>query len=179
MTNKDNSLDSKPKRNGRPPKWTNPELMEEAIQNYFIECDKRIIKHKIISKGVPTDIEYNEPYSMAGLADALGMHRDSLNHYKKTDDYAKWKEENPAKAEIFSAVISRARHKIERYLISRGLLGMHNPNISALNLGSNYGYSTKVEQDIKAEASVIINRISYKGASGIDFNKAQDSEAKG
>ena len=177
MTNKDNSLDSKPL--GRPRKYTDPNKMQEDIDAYFIECDQRKIKHKIISKGVPTDIEYSEPYSMAGLADALGMSRETLNHYKNSDSYALWKEEDTAKAAIFSDIISRARHKIERYLISRGLLGMHNPNISALNLGSNYGYSTKVEQDIKAEASVIINLISYKGASGIDFGKAQDSEAKG
>jgi len=177
MNDQDQS-ETKPGRkpNGRPPKYTDPDILQERVNSYFEECDANIITQKKVNKGEVVEVEHSEPYTMAGLAHHLGLSRETLNQYKKSETYAEWQKEEPEKAAKFLDIITHARDKIERDSMARGLLGIHDSRISTLNLSSNYGYSSKVEQDIKAKGTITIIKTSYKGASGINFNPDQQPD---
>lgn len=63
-------MSNKKNKGGRPPAYSTPEEMEEAIADYFENCDKNEI--------LP---------SMTHLAVALGMHRSKLYEYEKADEF--------------------------------------------------------------------------------------------
>jgi len=140
---------------GRPPKWK-PEQRNEfqaAIDQYFVDCDNTTItKKQVTGKGDIIDVPMSRPYTMAGLAEAVGMSREILNQYKNG---------------VFADIIARARERIERQNVELGLLGCHDARLATLNLASNYGYSTKQEMSIAhstaeisdAELSARIDRL--------------------
>jgi len=114
---------------GRPLKYKTPEALQAAVDNYFTECDNRIVvKQHAHSKGI-TEVKTPTPYTIAGLARALNVDRDTINNYSKRDE--------------FFGIISHARDKIQESNLTLGLLGCHDSKLAALNLASNYGYSTK------------------------------------
>jgi len=118
-------------RGGRPMKYTDPVKLQADIDAYFNRCDQNTIKRQYAhSKGI-TVVETPTPYTMAGLAAALDVHRDTLNEYSRN--------------EVFSDIIMRARDRVHQQNITLALTGCHDSRIAALNLASNYGYSTKSE----------------------------------
>lgn len=168
---------------GRPLKYTDPQKMQKDINAYFDKCDDTLIKRKHVTGKGAIDVEIPTPYTMAGLAAALSMGRTTLNAYGKSAHYTEWKGQDPEKAEKFRNIIACARQKIEESNLTLGLAGCHESRLSSLNLTSNYGYTTRTEQDIKAKSDITILTVSYKGASGRDFEKergegAQASETK-
>lgn len=139
-----NSTDN-PNPNGNPPggrplKYDDPDELQRAIDQYFDDCDQEIIvKQHPHSKGI-TEVKTPKPYTMAGLARALNIDRDTLNNYKKYDR--------------FFGVIMRARDKVHEQNLSLALLGCHDSKIAALNLASNYGYATKKDVDITDNSTI-------------------------
>jgi hypothetical protein len=75
---------------GRPPIFASVEEMEEAIQEYFAECN---------------DPETPMPLTVSGLAYALGMSTETLRKYGDKDQ--------------FSATVKRAKQRVEMYLECR------------------------------------------------------------
>ena len=73
-------------------------------------------------------------------------------------------------------IITRAKLQCEDDTIEGAIMGDYDSRMSALNASSNYNYTTKAEEHIKGDANITINRISYKGASGIEFDIAQDDD---
>ena len=131
---------------GRPLKYQTAEELQAAVDNYFAECDNRIIvKQHAHSKGI-TKVETPTPYTIAGLARALGVDRDTINNYSKRDEYF--------------GIITGARDKIQESNLTLGLLGCHDSKLAALNLASNYGYSTKSE--VNQSGTMTIQVINYK-----------------
>lgn len=129
-------------KGGRPKALTDPEKVQQIIDDYFAECDNTlIVKQHPHSKGI-TRVKSPTPYTMAGLARALGISRETLNQYKKE--------------EPFSDIIMRARDRVHESNVSLALLGCHDSRIAALNLASNFGYQTKeqVDQNIKADLTI-------------------------
>jgi len=57
-------------KRGRPKKYTEIDVMQQKIDEYFKKCD-----------------ENNKPYTMSGLALALDMDRRSLLNYSKNDKF--------------------------------------------------------------------------------------------
>ena len=55
---------------GRPPKYTNAEVMQKKIDNYFNECNLN-----------------KKPYTITGLGLALDMSRQDLLNYSKKDEF--------------------------------------------------------------------------------------------
>jgi len=100
---------------GRPLKYPNVELLQDAVDAYFDECK-----------------EIDRPYTVEGLADALEMDRRTLLRYEDRDE--------------FCNTIKKAKGKILRNLVERGLTGKNNSAITIFNLKNNYGY--KDQQDI-------------------------------
>jgi hypothetical protein len=67
-----------------------------AIQTYFDECDPHIIKHMEATGfnergetmwGERSIMSEQRPYTMSGLARAIGLDRKSLLNYKKRDEF--------------------------------------------------------------------------------------------
>lgn len=59
------------KKRGRPKAYTEVEIMQKKIDNYFEECYKN-----------------NEPYTITGLCIALDICRDTLSEYMKKDEFS-------------------------------------------------------------------------------------------
>lgn len=147
---------------GRPPKWSDPDALQFAVDAYFDKCDAKIIRvQHAHSKGI-TVVETPTPYTMAGLAYHLGIARETLNNYQTqmlTD--ANLSEGDKMR---FRDIIMHARKRIEEDNITKGMAGVYEPKINALNLASNYGYSTKAETEHKGTLTVqVVNYGAPKG----------------
>ncbi len=99
---------------GRKLKFKNVEELQKAIDSYFLKCDK-------------TD----RPYTIAGLAEALNVSRETIYAYSKT--------------EYFSDTIARARTRINRYLEEKAVSGTGSSSL--VFVMKNYGYSDKIGVD--------------------------------
>lgn len=85
-----------PHAGGRPLKYDTVEKLELAIQLYFDTCDPHTEK-RMVATGVNPNgetmfqersvITEQRPYTMAGLARAIGLDRRSLLNYKNRDQY--------------------------------------------------------------------------------------------
>lgn len=77
---------------GRPLKFANKEILQEKINAFFAECDKK-----------------NEPYTITGLALALDTSRETLIDYQNRDEFtdtikrAKMKVENGVEKMLFDS----------------------------------------------------------------------------
>lgn len=77
---------------GRPLKFKSKEELQEKIDAFFLECDKK-----------------QDPYTITGLAMALNTSRETLCDYEEKDDYsdtvkaAKLKVQNYAEKMLFTA----------------------------------------------------------------------------
>jgi hypothetical protein len=111
---------------GRPLKYQSVEELEEAIEQYFAECD-----------------EQQKPYTVSGLAYALGTNRQTLLNYETKDG--------------FIDTIKSAKAKIERF--NEEMLYSKEVSTTGVifNLKNNYGWKDK--QEIEAEVN---NDISIK-----------------
>ena len=58
------------KKRGRPKAYTEVEIMQQKIEEYFNECDRN-----------------KEPYTITGLALALDLDRKSINNYAKDSEF--------------------------------------------------------------------------------------------
>lgn len=59
------------RKGGRPKKYTEVEIMQQKINNYFEGCNKN-----------------NEPYTVTGLCLALDICRDTLAEYAKKEEFS-------------------------------------------------------------------------------------------
>lgn len=127
---------------GRPPKYKSVEELQNAIDEYFAYCDARIIQ--VFSKKIGDVIEVNEPepYTMAGLAYALGLSRQGLMEYKN-------------KNKLFSDAIKKARDKVHKDVERRLMEG--NSTGAIFNLKNNFGWKDRqeVEQTINLPQPIL------------------------
>lgn len=105
---------------GRPLKYESAEKMQEDINNYFTECD-----------------EQGRPYTVSGLAYALGTNRQTLINYEEKD--------------AFIDTIKTAKAKIERF--NEEMLYSKEVSTTGVifNLKNNYNWKDK--QEIEAEVN--------------------------
>ena len=106
---------------GRPMKFKSNEELKEKIDKYFADCDEK-----------------GKPYTVSGLAVALGTTRRTLLDYEEKDE--------------FFHTIKNAKAKIEAFNEEM----LYNKNVSTtgviFNLKNNYGWKDK--QEIEADLSV-------------------------
>ena len=90
---------------------------------------------------------------IAGLALAVGIHRDTVYQWAKDDDKAE-----------FSDIFTRVMHSQERCLVNHGLRGTFNPAITKMML-TKHGYSDKQELDhTSSDKSMTPTRIVIEAA---------------
>lgn len=109
---------------GRPLKYESVEMMQKDIDAYFAKCD-----------------EEKRPYTVSGLAYALGTTRRTLLDYQEKDEY--------------SHTIKSAKSKIE--LFNEEMLYSKDVSTTGVifNLKNNYGWKDK--QEIEAEVNSDMN----------------------
>lgn len=114
-------------RPGRPKVWESVEAMQTAIYAYFAESDANEL-----------------PYTVAGLAHALGLTTEGLMNYQKRDD-----------DERFFGTIKEAKQKIESNMISRALANKVNPTVAIFLAKANFNYSDQ-PKDTNTDRKIII-----------------------
>jgi hypothetical protein len=119
-----NDMKNKP---GRPKVWESVEAMQAAIDAYFEESDVNEL-----------------PYTVAGLAGALGLTTEGLMNYQKRDD-----------DERFFGTIKEAKQKIESNMISRALANKVNPTVAIFLAKANFNYSDQ-PKDTNTDRKIII-----------------------
>lgn len=97
-------------RNGRPPKYTSPEAMQEVVDRYFEECDGKLLTDEggnpVLSRSGTPVIEGKKLPTIFGLALVLGFRsRQSLLNYQAKRD--------------FQDIISDAKLRVEEYTEER------------------------------------------------------------
>lgn len=120
---------------GRPAKYKTAEEMQKAIDRYFDACDNniRIIYDK--EGGEDKAISDPLPYTMTGLAIALGFEsRSSLVDYKGVSDK-------------FSYTIKKARLRVEESIEQRMLKSNGVVAGVIFNAKNNFGWKDKSEID--------------------------------
>lgn len=122
---------------GRSKKWETVEDLQKDIDNYFNLCDERTIEIYSKKAGEKLTVKQPLPYTIEGLCDVLECDRDTLLNYEKKKGY-----------EEFFGTIKRAKMKIQRNKVERGLLGSSNPSVTIFDLKNNHGYVDKSEHDL-------------------------------
>lgn len=127
---------------GAPPKYRSAKKLQEAVDEYFKECEKGIEVEIITKKGDVVKINRPIPMSVVGLAVHLGFaSRFSIYDYKN--------DRGPA----FSHIITRAISKIEQSYIEHAMSGQADPKFTQFIMQCGFDYVPKqaVEHDLKGE----------------------------
>lgn len=128
-------------RVGRPPKYKNVKELELLIEAYFRSCwEQKIdmfgnpifLKDKSGKKTDSPVMVQKEPYTVTGLARAIGMSRQLLIDYEKKDQ--------------FLDTIKRAKQMCEEYA-ERSLYVGKNPTGAIFNLKNNWKWKDKTETE--------------------------------
>ena len=129
------------KLGGRPPKWTNPDLLADEIEKYFLACDART-KPFVTNKGVLIQVPEPMPYTVTGLALWLGMSREGILGYETREDRCQ-----------FHDTLREAKLRIHNFAeaclwqpkIAQGMI---------FNLCNNWGWVQKSETTVNAIVAV-------------------------
>lgn len=136
------------KQFGRPLLFKTPEELQLKIQDYFDDCDSRVVK-QIYNKLGDVVAEVTAPYTVTGLAYYLGTSRETLINYSKREN--------------FFDTINKAKAFIESRLQESSLLGHYNPAITIFSLKNNYNWKEKTEVDANVVTNIVMT----------DFSKAK------
>ena len=127
---------------GRPLAFKSVKELEDKIQEYFEWCDNGFAKVVDKDTGEEKLVSKPTPYTMSGLAYALGVDRQTLLNYSKKAD--------------FFGTIKKAKTRIEQSVEERllGSTGVVAGQIFALK--QNFGWDALTNEDDKKEAHVTV-----------------------
>lgn len=120
---------------GQPPKFESAEVLQTAIDAYFESCFE-ITVQKVGKGKKKKSVETRKqvkPYTMSGLALAIGVSRQTLVNYAAKDEYFD--------------TIKKARQKCEAYLEEGMISGKLSTVGTIFNAKNNYGWKDKTEVD--------------------------------
>lgn len=137
---------------GRPPAFTSVEEMEKLIENFFQECDGKIVYDKdgnpVRNKDGKIIRDDRRPYTITGLALALGFNsRTSLLNYEGKEEFVN--------------TIKRAKARVERYAEER-LYDNNGANGAKFSLANNFkGWTEKqtIEADVKNKVTINVELV--------------------
>lgn len=136
----DTSKDEQKNLGGRPLAFKTVEELDVAIQGYFDMCDPHQ-ENRLVDSGVNERGETifltrkvmteQQPYTVSGLARALGISRETLVQYKKSDRFS----------DSVLLAYDRCHEWAEKALYSKSATG------AAFSLKNNWGWRDKQEID--------------------------------
>jgi hypothetical protein len=121
---------------GRPRKVDSVKELQKKIDAYFYDCDNRMSQVYDKKSGSILEFKNPIPYTIEGLCEALEMDRDTLLNYGKKEGY-----------EDYFGTIKRAKLKVQRNKLERGLEGLSNPTLTIFDLKNNHGYRDESQVD--------------------------------
>ena len=122
---------------GQSKRWETKEDLQKDIDKYFEECNNRTVEVYDKNKQSIVSIKKPIPYTIEGLCDILGCERMTLLNYEKQKGY-----------EEYFYTIKKAKNKIQRNKVERGLDGDSNPAVTIFDLKNNHDYKDKTESQI-------------------------------
>jgi hypothetical protein len=145
--------DMGPFKGGRPLKFTDPVALQQAIDAYFDLCDPHLVD-QLVESGINQKNEtiwasrkvmtHQKPYTLSGLARAIGMSRTTLLKYEDPSTYPDDIPEVDRQAIMNS--LAEARYRIEEF--AEGNLYSPYSNGAKFALINNYkGWADKVVQE--------------------------------
>lgn len=122
---------------GRPRKVDSVKELQNKINAYFDSCDNRMTE--VYDKKAGGIIKFKNPipYTIEGLCEALEVDRDTLLNYEKKDGYQE-----------YFGTIKKAKLKVQRNKLERGLEGLSNPTLTIFDLKNNHGYRDETQVDL-------------------------------
>jgi len=140
---------------GRPLKFKTVEELQDAIDDYFDYCDLRTKKVWSSEKDKEYMISDPAPYTMHGLARALGLSRQALMEYSHRDQ--------------FGDAIKAARERVAEDVETRMMDGKAQSG-AIFNLKNNFGWKDKTERDLtsggKPLQSILGNGVPTSNSNG-------------
>jgi len=114
---------------GKPLKFKTVKKLQDAIDEYFLFCDNRISHFYSAKADGVVDVSDPAPYTMSGLARALGISRQCLMEYSHRGKYGD--------------AVKKAREKVhedvETRLMEKNAVG------AIFNLKNNFGWKDRTE----------------------------------
>jgi hypothetical protein len=153
---------------GRPLKFKTPEEMQVEIDKYFDSCFRPVrVFIKDTNKYINLTDENEEiikeqykPFTMSGLAYALGMSRQALLNYSERDE--------------FVDTITRAKQKCEIYAEER-LFDKDGNRGAVFSLSNNFkGWADKQTIETTKEPTININMINNEDLQKDFFDKEEE-----
>lgn len=136
---------------GRPPKYKSAKEMQEKIDKYFESCFRPVATiiqgQQIILRDEKGEIlkEQYRPFTIAGLANALNMSRQSLLNYSKDEE--------------FFDTIMRAKRKCEVYAEER-LYDKEGNKGAIFSLSNNFdGWKDKKDIDANVNTEIKVSLV--------------------
>ena len=137
---------------GRPPFFSSVEEMQKAIDEYFEECDGRVLLDEdgkpMRNKDGKVIRDDRRPYTITGLALALGFNsRQALLNYEGKEE--------------FHDTVRRAKARVERYAEER-LYDKNGSNGAKFALANNFkGWTEKqtIEADVNSKMNIVVELV--------------------
>ena len=151
---------------GRKPRYETAEEMQEAIDQYFKDCDTGKPRDNLTKKGEVVKLMEPIPYTIEGMAVALGFSSRKAFYRYKTKDPESDPDEVPERTNrlTFGDTIARARLRVKAHRIEQGLLGYQESKVVALDLAVNFKMQPKLE--LPEGAQIIIGDSTAAPAAG-------------
>lgn len=116
---------------GKAKKWDSAESLQADIEKYYAQCKKE-----------------ETPLTIEGLAETLDCDRHTLLNYEKAKGY-----------EEFFATIKKAKNKVARNKVERGLKGEANATMTIFDLKNNHGYKDQTQTDITSKGKTLSSSV--------------------
>ena len=156
---------------GRPRAYQTAQQLEDKINEYFKQQDTQ--KIEITRKG--SVYKTTKPYMFVDLLLHCFYHRDSASPYIE-GEYDK-EDTKTDKGLNFSDILKRAKDKCLVNQYTGATIGVLDSRMVALNLQSNYGYSTKqnIDADVTAKQARPLTREELEAQlEAVQLEKAQE-----
>ena len=131
---------------GKSKKWKSAKELEQAIEEYFEECDEHTVKKWSEKIGAIVEVPMPRPYTIQGLCLVIDCDRKTLLNYEKAEGY-----------EEYFHTIKKAKLRIEENKIERGLNGTSNSAVTIFDLKNNHDHKDKIEVANSGDLNVNFN----------------------
>lgn len=141
---------------GRPLAFSTPEELQVKIEEYYDHCDNRMVEVYLKEAGEVLMINKPAPYTMGGLAVALGVDRKTLVNYSHKEEF--FPTINAARAKVEASLEERMVEKDTfspgQIFIAKNGFGWKDKNETDLNHSGEVGvkmeilnFSTPIENE--------------------------------
>ena len=131
---------------GREKLFESSDDLQKKIDEYFYECDNRVVQVYSKSSQELVDMKKPIPYTIEGLCCVLSCERQTLLNYEKQEGY-----------EEFFDTIKNAKARIQRNKVERGLDGESPSTFAIFDLVNNSDYKNTNSTELTGKDGAPLN----------------------